>query len=296
MSETIDLELLNVFAALAEARSFTGAAKRLRTTKATVSRSLARLEEKLGTELVHRTTRTLSLSTAGTALYERIAPHVAVLRDASHELPGEEEQPHGELRITAPVDLGNAILPEVLSRFALRYPGVRVHAELTNTIVDLVAEGYDLALRLGQGPMKDSSLTARRLAAIHMGAFASPAYVARRGAPRGVDDDDHELLLHPGSRHAPPFKKHRVRPRLTSNDMFLLRDVARQGGGIAVLPTFLAAPLVASGDLVRVLASQVNVTSAQLMLVYPSSGQVARKVEAFRDVVIETLKARPLPV
>ena len=289
---SLDLDLLAVFVTIAEARSFTAAAERLKTTKATVSRSLARLEEELGTELVHRTTRHLSLSTAGTALYERVAPHVTALRDAAKELPGEDEQPAGELRITAPVDLGDVLLPEVLSRLALRYPAVHVDARMTNDVVDLVAEGFDLAIRMTAGKLKDSSLTARKLGPTGIAAYASPAYVARRGAPRDFGDDGHEWLLHAATRRDPRFKK--TRPRLVTNDMILLRETARAGMGVALIPTFMAAAPVAAGELVRV-ATSTKVVSGAMLLVYPSSGQVARKVEVFRDVLVETLRQRPLP-
>jgi DNA-binding transcriptional LysR family regulator len=292
MAETIDLELFGVFAAIAEARSFTGAAKRLRTTKATVSRSLARLEEMVGEELVHRNTRTVSLSTAGTALYERIAPHVAMLREAAKTLPASETVLSGDLRITAPPDVGTVLLPDVLTMLSLRYPGIRVDARLTNDIVDLVAEGFDLAIRMSTGPMKDSTLTSRKLGTIAMGAYASPTYLARRGTPKTFGDADHEWLIHRRGLTDPVFKKRC--PRLVSNDMALLRDVARAGAGIAHIPTFTAAPAVSAGELARV-ALPMRMASASMLLVYPSSGQVARKVEAFRDMFLEALRARPLP-
>src|SRR6516162_9126880 len=135
MNETMSLELLTSFIAVAETSSFSAAAERLGTSKATVSRAIARLEEGVGAELVHRTTRRVALSTAGIALYERAAPHLAQLRSAVCSLPELEEAPSGELRITAPIDIGATLLPEVVARFTLRYPAVRVDARLTNRVV-----------------------------------------------------------------------------------------------------------------------------------------------------------------
>ncbi len=291
MNETIELDALALFVAVAETMSFTRAAARLGTTKATVSRSIAKLEALVGAELVHRTTRSVSLSTAGTALYERVAPHVAALRGVATSLPESESLPAGELRITAPFDFGVIVLPEVVARFGLRFPGVRVDVHLTNDLVDLVAGRFDLAIRAASSKLKASSLTVRRLAALSAGTYAAPSYVARRGSPRALGDGDHDWAVHPGL--APVRFPKRFVPRVTSNDLYFLRDLLRAGMHVGVLPTFVAEPLVALGELVRILP--VKLHGAGLVLLYPSSGQVAPKITAFRDVLLETLRARPLP-
>ena len=163
MPETqADTQLLTTFVAVADEQSFTKAARKLGIGKGTVSRAIALLEEQLGAELLHRTTHAVALSTAGVALYERVAPHIAALHQAVQKLPERAAVPSGELRLTAPQDIAQVILPEVLTQFARRYPEVHVDLRVTNLRVDLVAEGFDLAIRVAT-KMKDSTLTARRL-------------------------------------------------------------------------------------------------------------------------------------
>lgn len=291
MSETISLDLYDVFVAIAEAQSITAAAKRLHTTKATVSRSLSRLEEELGTELVHRSTRSLSLSTAGKVLYEMVAPGVASLRDASSGLKAKKAVPRGTLRVTAPLDLGSFVLADALATCAARYPEIVVEARLTNDVLDLVAEGIDVAIRIATSTPRDSGLTSRKLGTILMGVYAAPAYLARAGTPKRIGEEGHEWLVHEAARRS---LGRAARPRVASNDMVLLRDLAKRAVGVAVLPQFVAAPSVVTGELTRLLPNEATVSGA-VSLVYPSSGQVARKVEVFRDVLIETMRARPLP-
>jgi DNA-binding transcriptional LysR family regulator len=285
----MDLGLLSLFVEVADASSFSRAARKLGTTTATVSRGIAKLEELLRTELVHRTTRSVSLSTAGAALYERAAPHVRALRGAATELPERQEEPAGTLRITAPYDFGVTLLGELIARFSTRYPKVRIEADFTTRQVDLVAEGFDLAIRGGAGKQRDSSLTVRRLVNVGMLYFyASPTYVARRGSPRSVGSPDHEWLI------AAPMRRLLDLPqgfeaRVVANDFLFLREAARAGAGVAVLPAFIAEPHVAAGALVRVLPSGA-VRAGGLVLLYPSSGHPARKVVAFRDFLVETIK------
>ena len=289
MNETMSLELLTSFIAVAETSSFSAAAERLGTSKATVSRAIARLEEGVGAELVHRTTRRVALSTAGIALYERAAPHLAQLRSAVCSLPELEEAPSGELRITAPIDIGATLLPEVVARFTLRYPAVRVDARLTNRVVDVVGEGFDLAIRAAKPKLKDSSLAARPLAGVEAQLFASPSYLARRGQPRALGDEAHDWV-----QFRPAIPGYSVRKaRLVCDDFVFLREALRAGVGIGPLPTFLAETAVAAGEISRVLPA-VRIPGGTFYLVYPSARKVARKVTAFRDVLLETLRLRPI--
>ena len=156
------IELLPYFLAVAETGSFTAAATSLSQNKSRVSRAVARLEKLLDTELFHRTTRAVALTTAGVALFERAAPLLTALREAVGTLPERQEEPSGELRITAPVDIGGP-LADVVARYTLRWPEVRVDLSLTGRRVDLLREGFDLAIRATVGPMVGGpSLVARR--------------------------------------------------------------------------------------------------------------------------------------
>jgi DNA-binding transcriptional LysR family regulator len=293
MSAPIDLGLLSIFVAVAETASFSAAAERLGVAKGTVSRGIARLEEALGTELLHRTTRRVALSTAGTALYERTARHLDSLRKAIGSLPEGDDQPAGELRMTAPPDFGLMVLPEVIARFTERYPAVRVDLQLTLRRVDLVGEGLDLAIRASLDRLADSSLTMRRLTQAEGHAYASPAYLERRGAPRSMGDVEHDWVLYRVPNPRQLGLPDGFRARVVCDDFFFAREALRAGVGVGVLPSYLAAPLVAAGELVRVLPG-FRLRAEGFVLLYPSSGQVPRKVVAFRDLLVETLKDRPL--
>lgn len=290
MDATIDLDLLSTFVAVAEAASFSVVAARLRVSKGTVSRKIARLEALVGTPLLHRTTRRVGMSTAGVALFERIAPHLAALRLAVGALPERQSAPSGVLRVTAPTDLGVVLVPELVTRYTTRYPAVRVEVHLTQRQVDLVGEGFDVAIRAAARGVKDSSLTMRRLSAAEFLAYASPVYVARRGSPRELADPEHDWV---GFRPAQKLLGFAAsyKPRISCDDLFFAREAIRLGAGVGVLPTFMADPLAATGELVRVLPSY-RVRTPGFVLLYPSRGSVPVKVTAFRDVLLEMLETR----
>ena len=286
MDVTIDVALLAVFVEVADAANFSTAARILKTTKATVSRSITKLEETVGSRLFHRTTRRVSLTTAGTTLYERTAHHLRALTLAAKDLPERQSEPAGLLKITAPYDLGATLLGGVIARFLALYPKVQVQADFTSRVVDLAAEGFDVALRVDRAKHRDTSLTARRI--VPRGElcwYASPGYLARRGSPRVIASTDHDWLMAGPLSRVLDFPA-TTTPRIVANDFLFLRGVAAAGGGIAPLPSFMAQPFVASGDLVRVLSS-VRVSAGGLVMLYSSTRPIARKVAAFRDFLIE---------
>jgi DNA-binding transcriptional LysR family regulator len=286
MNVTIDVALLVTFVEVADAASFSAAARTLGTTTATVSRSIAKLEESVGSRLFHRTTRRVSLTTAGTALYERTAAHLRALTHATRELPEQQSEPAGSLKLTAPHDLGATFLGSVIARFIALYPKVQVEAEFSSRVVDIAAEGFDVAIRTDRGKHKDTSLTARRLVPRgELSLYAAPGYLARRGSPRGLASPDHDWLVAGPLRRAFDFPA-TLTPRIVANDFLFLRGVAASGGGIATLPSFIAQPYVASGDLVRVLPT-LRVGIGGLVLLYSSTRPLARKVAAFRDFLVE---------
>lgn len=280
-------QLLATFITVAHEASFTKAAKKLGIGKGTVSRAIASLEKQLGTELLHRTTHAVALSTAGTALYERTAPHLLALAEAVEKLPERAEEPSGVLRLTAPNDFGLIVLPEVLAQFSLRYPQVRVDMRLTNAVVDLVADGFDLAIRSVSSLTQDSTLTMRRLGIGRPSWYAAPNYLLRRGRPKELGDPRHDWILHPAVRAGLKFPKD-TPSRFLCDDMLFIRNLAREGSGICLLPGFVGAPDVREGLLEKVpLPDALNARKVDLALIYPSSGQIARKVTAFRDLLFE---------
>jgi DNA-binding transcriptional LysR family regulator len=285
---TLDLGLLSMFAAVAETSSFSAAAQRLGLTKGTVSRGISRLEATLGVELVHRTTRSVALSTAGSALYEKTAPQLLSLHRSVLNLPEGDGRPAGELRMAAPADFGATVLPEVIARYTARYPDVRVDLTLTSRHVDLVREGLDLAIRASLVRLEDSSLTMRRLTRAEGFAYAAPAYLARRGTPRSPGDPAHDWVLVRDARPRDLGLPENIRPRLVCDDFVFARDALRAGTGVGLLPSFLGEPCVGTGELVRVLP-ELRVSGEGYVLLYPTSGHVPRKVTAFRDLLVEVM-------
>jgi DNA-binding transcriptional LysR family regulator len=296
----IDLNLLRAFAAVHDGGNFTAAAARLGVPRSTVSRAIAQLEDLLGVALFHRTTRSVAVTRDGTALHDRIAPALATLDAAVSELPDREEEPAGTVRITATVDLGTTLLAEVVTRYAARYPRTTVDVHLSNRLVDLARDGFDLALRVApERRRRDSSLVGKRVGNVVVEVYAAPAYLARRGSPQVPEDlAEHDWLTYRGAeRQVLTDGAHRAalggRPRITCDDMFFAREAARLGAGVAVLPAYLAGELVASGELVRVLPRWGS-RLAEVWLVFPGRKHLPRRVTAFRDLVIEILRRRPL--
>jgi DNA-binding transcriptional LysR family regulator len=288
----LDYDLLAIFIAVAEAKSFSKAAIRLGIGKGTVSRAIADLEKLLRTELIHRTTHAVALSTAGTALYERSAKHLRALDEAIGHLPEPGERPTGVLRITAPAAFGAVVLPEVLTQFILRYPEVSFELRITNATVDLIAEGFDLAIRSVHLGINKSMFTMRRLGDVVGGFYAAPSYLARRGQPKAITSDHDWFLLGAAVQR---WKLKRELVRIVCDDFTFMRELASEGAGVTFLPNYFAAPYVRSGKLEQLPLAK-PVLTVPLYMVYPSRGQVSRKVIAFRDFLSEWLQKAPLNI
>jgi DNA-binding transcriptional LysR family regulator len=290
----MDLNLLTVFQTVAESASFSSAAARLGVKRSSVSRSIAALEHAVGVQLLSRTTRSLALTTAGAALYAKLKPQLDGLKDALGTLPEQEEQASGLLRVTAAIDVGAMVLAPVAPGFLLRYPGIQLDVRLTNARLDLVAEGVDAALRVTATKLSDSTLVARKLAQLESGLYGAPEYFARVGTPRVPDDlDQHDWVAFRDFRPPPPCDKVKLRPRLVADDLFFLSAALRAGAGVGMLPSFVAAPDLAAGRLVRVLP-RVTLGVGALYLVHPPAQHVPRKVLAFGDYMREHLSRTPL--
>jgi DNA-binding transcriptional LysR family regulator len=286
----VDLDLLAQFVAVAEAGSFTAAARRLGVPKSTTSRAVAALEGRMGVQLLHRTTRHVALSSAGAALYERVAPLVTSLLRALEDVPERGEQPSGKLRVTGPIDLGAVVLPPVVAAFSARYPAVQVEVDLSNRVVDLVAEGVDLALRIVRGRLRDSSLVARAAGVAVGHVYASPVYLARRGTPRTAAElQDHEWVLFREMLELDlGGETLRPRSRIVGSDLLLVRDVVRAGAGLGFLPDLVAE---VAPELVQVLP-RLAVRTGSMWIVHPARKNVPRKVTAFRDALLAELQRR----
>src|SRR5512139_1030849 len=181
----MDLNDIVVFTKVVETKSFTGAAEQLGLPKSTVSRKLAQLEERLGVRLVQRTTRKLALTDIGEAYYERCARIVADVVSAEQLVTDMQATPRGRVRVTGPIDLSTKYLGSIVSDFLSTHPDVFVELEATDRVVDLIEEGFDVAVRFG--PLPESTLIARRLCSISSVLVASPAYLARHCTPANVE-------------------------------------------------------------------------------------------------------------
>jgi DNA-binding transcriptional LysR family regulator len=288
MDGTISLDRLSWFLAVAETGSFTAAALRLGVPKSSLSRRIDRLEREVGVRLLHRTTRRVSLSSAGATLFEGAVPAMRALREVFGSLPEREALPSGELRITAPNDVGVELLADLIPAFSRRYPRVVLDICLTNRTVDLVAEGFDLAIRAVADAPADSGMVMRRLRAAVLGIFASPSYLARRGTPRTLEETvSHDWIVFRSDRLQRPARPpgHVV---AGADDFQFIRNAVRAGAGLARLPVLLTGADLGSGRLVRVLPRETW-GDARLFLMYPKTPQVPRKLIAFRDFVLEHL-------
>lgn len=294
----MDLNLLSVFEAVARTSSFSAAAKELGLPKSSVSRGISRLEAELDVQLFVRTTRQVSITPAGTALFDRTAPLLRSMTAALGELPERAEEPTGTLRVTAPPDVGILFLAEVVTRYVARYPAVSVDMHLTGRVVDLVAERFDVALRAG-AKLEDSSLVVRRAAAVTLNLFASPVYLARRGTPRTEADlAGHDWVIFrsgPQSLRIAGPREPAAAPgphgRIVCDDLLFARDAVRGGAGLGLLPVFVAEPDVVAGTLVRVLPRYER-QAGFLHVVMPAAKHPPARVTAFRDLVIELLRSR----
>lgn len=292
----MDLNRVSAFVRVVHDGSFTAAAQALGLPKSSVSRSVAQLEQDLGIRLLHRTTRQLHLTDAGAAFYERVSRALGDIDEATAAAADAQSELSGVVRVTAPVDLGVWILASVVSRFVRKHPKIRVELALTGRIVDLVGEGFDLAVRAG--PLRDSSLIARRIGELQSAAFASPKYIARHGEPKELADlAQHDCVLFRSSTGTATWDlAHNdgttasvdVTGKVAADDMSFVRKAALAGSGIAMLPMFLCARAWETGKLVRVL-DEWSLNGAVLHLAYPSARFVPQRVIVLREYFLREL-------
>jgi DNA-binding transcriptional LysR family regulator len=296
-----DLQTMVVFARVVETGSFTSAARSLLTSTSSVSKRIAQLEQRLGVRLVERTTRSMAPTEAGLTYYERCAQ---ILRDVEQaELVVTElgSTPRGTLRVSAPTMLGEGHLASLAAPFLAMYPDLRLEVNLDDRPVNLVTEGYDLAIRgMRPGATPDSSLIARRLATVDLVVVAAPSYLARRGVPQTPHDLAGHDCLHfsaaplqqqwsftmpPGVRVAP------VTTRLAFNSLAALREAAIAGCGLTRISLLTVVDAIRAGTLQLVLPDYAA-ADLGLYAVYPAGKQPLPKVKAYVDFLAVELPQR----
>lgn len=291
----MDLNETAVFVKVVEMGSFAGAALQLEMPKSTVSAKVSALEQRLGVTLIRRTTRRLFVTEEGKEYHQQCLQALRLIASAEERASQGQTEPQGLLKVTAPVELGGAIFPNVIIEFRKRYPKVNLEIILTDRTVDLVSEGIDLALRAGE--LKDSSLIAKKLGASYFAPFASPRYLKSAGTPSTPKDLKNHCCLQFTPLGAQGWKLSgprgsqtvEVGKHIVINDLNLIKSLAISGVGIALLPTFNCHSEVKDKTLVRVLDDWKS-DLRTVQFVYPHQEFVPLKLQAFLDIATEIVK------
>jgi len=285
-----------VFVEVVRAESFTAAARVLDMPKSSVSRKIANLEGRLKAQLLHRTTRKVRLTDIGEDYYRSSLAIIAAVQAANQRVSEMGAEPCGRLRVTAPPTF--AFVGHIVAEYLSRYPEVRVELVCAERHVDLVGEGFDVAIRAGR--LEDSSLMARKLGSVSRLLVASASYLELRGVPRTPEQlGEHDTILFAGGREPSVWRLRSKRkeldvrpaPRLVVDDYELLLEAARRGAGIALLPDYVCRGALASGELLRVLPAWCA-PEVPVHALYLKERQPTAKVSAFLDLLVERFASR----
>ena len=294
IAKTNVLDGMAVFVGVINAGSFTAAAQALGHSTSYISKEISRLEKRLGSRLLNRTTRTISLTDTGRAFYERSSQIVIDAENAERSINQLQEKPNGLLRINAPGSFGTNYLLDVLPQFMHRYPEVKLEVEFNDRLIDVVAEGYDVVIRVGE--IKDSNLVARKFTSSRAVVIASPDYLQRKGCPTRAEELVHHDCIAYSLLPTPTqwaFHKDGVRtnvtvdPRAMCNSSIIEVAMVVNGIGITRLPLFTCEKEVANGELQIILDDYDQITH-DVFAVYPHRQYLTAKVRAFVDFLVET--------
>jgi len=290
-----DISAIPVFTAVIDQGSFSKAADKLGITKSAVSKRISGLEAQLGVKLLYRSTRKLSLTEAGERYFTYAQQALEAAQEAENAATELQQIPKGLLRISSPMSFGRLHLAPMIPKFLQQYPQIILHLEMSDTQSDVIAEGFDLALRAGN--LADSSLIARKLAPLHSVLCASPQYLAKQSIPKTPKD----LLLH----NCILYTHHtvvnewvfikdsveetvRISGNYQVNNSEALREALVQGLGIGRLPTFISGIEINEGNLVPVINDYV-MPFISLYAVFPEKRYMPEKVRVFIDFIVEHL-------
>jgi DNA-binding transcriptional LysR family regulator len=293
------IEDFKAFVAIIDRGSLTGAARHLSRSLQSVSRSLTAVERGLGVELVRRTTRRSSPTEAGLAFYRRLNAALAEIEAAKAEASNRRAEPSGTLRVAGSSVFGPLYLVPAIAAFLDIHPRIEVELDLSDRAVDLVNDGFDLAIRMGRS-LPDSSLKARRLTGLRYVIVASPAYLARHGRPRRPDDlARHQCIIHTRMRDAWAFRTDqgvrtvKVSGRLRTDGMLAASEAAVHGVGITNAPLWQVRKLVDQGRL-EILLTRFEPPPLSLHAVWPATNLLDAKTRLFVDFLATRLKAERL--
>ena len=294
----LDLDDLMVFTKVVEAGNLTRAGKLLGLPKSTVSRRITRLEENLGAQLLHRSTRAVTVTDDGALFFEYCLRSIGVLRDGERALQSKQINPQGVVRVALPYVLGQSLVGQMLAEFLSLYPDVRLISVLSDNAVDLVKDGFDLAITMG--PLADSGLIATKLGGAECGLFGAPTYFERMGRPQShVDLSRFDLLALGNVDRREYWRLFRgddevtveFTPKLLCNDLLLLRHAALSGLGVANLPAFVCKHDLAEGRIVDVLPGW-RADGVNFFAVFPDHKAMPVRVRALIDFLVDQLRKR----
>jgi DNA-binding transcriptional LysR family regulator len=292
------IEHVRVFVEVAERQSFAAAATAIGLTRSQATRYVNELEARVGAKLLTRTTRQVALTAAGRLYLERARPILADLGRAEEAVRLQDQTLRGEIRVSAPLSFGLRFLPDAISQFRILFPEVRLKLDLTDRLVDVMSEDYDMALRIS-GPPGDKSSIWRKILPAPRILTAAPAYIARKGRPeRPRDIAEHDGLVYGGGedgwelRDAASGAVEVARPTtcFVCNNGDLIAELAARGEGLALLPRFIVAPFLARGALVEVMAGW-RPPEIWLSAFYPPYDRLPAKVETFTNFIESVVKA-----
>ncbi|ABZ78577.1 transcriptional regulator, LysR family [Shewanella halifaxensis HAW-EB4] len=285
-------EGVSEFVAVAEAESFTKASQRLGISTAQVSRQISALETRLASKLFHRTTRKVSVTEVGRIYYQHCRQVLDGLEEAERAITNLQTTPRGLLKITAPVTYGEKTIAPLINDFVVQYPELEVKLNLSNQKVDLIDEGYDLAIRLGH--LEDSSMMAKKLSSRTQYVCASPSYISTYGIPHSLSElEQHNCLM--GTMDYWRFQENgktrnvRVRGTLSCNSGHALVDAAIKGIGIVQLPDYYVDPFIEDGQLVTLL-EQNRQPEEGIWALYPQNRHLSPKVRMLLEHLSNALK------
>lgn len=293
MTMNTDLNQLLIFAKVAENQSFTKSALELGIEKSTVSSKISQLEKRLGVRLLNRTTRLVTLTEAGAGYYQYCRQIVESAEEADHYAETLTLEPQGILRVSVPLDFGQLLVQQFIKSFMQAHPNLKIDWVVTDREVDLIGERYDLALRIGPGALKDSSLIGKKLFDIKMGLFASAAFVKEQGEPTSVTElSDYPFIFfstEQGSafKFTPDFNAwlpEHISGNLKINDILTCREAAVAGLGISILPVDIIQKELKSHRLKQILPNY-KLPSMALFAVYPSRQWTPSKVKVFLQCI-----------
>lgn len=280
----MDYNEISVFLRVVQTGSFSQTAIQLGMPKSTVSHKVMSLEDRLGVTLIQRTTRKLNVTSAGMAYYDRCLQGFKQIQEAEEEVAAHQDEPR-LLRITAPIELGSRLLSDLISQYTDQYSKVRVEVLLSDRLIDLLAEGVDLAIRAGE--LEDSSLIAKRIGAVTFAPYASPSYLEKKGNPDHPTDLAHRDCLRLTPMGAEEWFLTNeaqqltipVSSRIMINDLGTVKTLAARGQGVALIPTYFCQAEVDAGTLVRILPGWHSEKNP-IHFVYPSQRFVTPKLSA----------------